>query len=74
MDVIVFTPCDTKCPTNAISYHKIKNWKKTHLNSFIGVHDDGDEHTEYNINKETDEEIEVDATVPPYIATGVTDD
>lgn len=39
----------------------------TNLDGFISVHDDGDKDTEYNVDKEADEDIEVDATVPPGI-------
>ena len=42
------------------------------LDMLIGVHDDGYEHTEYDVDEETDKEVEVDAAVPPHPAVDIT--
>ena len=36
------------------------------LESLISVHDDGDEDAENDVDKQTDEEVEVEAAVPPH--------
>lgn len=38
---------------------------KTYLNGFVSVHDDRNEKTEYDVDVEADERVEVDATEPP---------
>ena len=43
-----------------------------HLQSLVGVHDDGDEDAEYDVDEEADKEVEIDTTVPPHPAVDVT--
>lgn len=37
----------------------------TNLDCLVGIHDDGDEETQYHINEEGDEGVEVDTGEPP---------
>ena len=39
----------------------------TNFDGLIGVHDDWDEHWEHDVDEQTDETVEVDATVEPNI-------
>jgi len=36
-----------------------------HLQSLVGVHDDGDEDAENDVDEQADEDVQVDAAVPP---------
>lgn len=38
----------------------------TNLDCLVGIHDDGDEETQYHINEERNEAVEVDAGEPPH--------
>lgn len=38
----------------------------TNLDCFIGIHDDGNEETQYHIDEEGNEGVEVDAGEPPH--------
>jgi hypothetical protein len=44
-----------------------------HLDRLIGVHDDRDEDAEHHVYEEADEDVEVQAAVPPDVRTRVLD-
>ena len=46
----------------------------TNLDSFISIHDDGYEDTEHNIDEETNEQVQVNPTVPPHITVRIAND
>jgi len=43
-----------------------------HLERLISVHDDRDKDAQYDVDEETDKEVEIDAAVPPHDTVDIT--